>query len=795
MSRVLNGLLAFAIAIAPSLVWGQGLLVDMEPGHPYRLPRPPIFPHPHPHPWPQPVPTPPTSYKIQELAVNATVTDQIAKVQVSQSFVNTGSRQMEVSFIFPLPYDGAVDQMTFMLDGKEYEAKLLGAEEARRIYEGYIRRNQDPALLEWLGTGMFKTSVFPVPPGAKRTVTMRYSQICRKTEGLTEWLFPLSTAKYTSHPVEKVTVDVTIQSQVPIKNIYSPTHSIELKRPADNTARITFTSANEIPSSDFRLMFDVGKERVNASVLSYRPETGDEGYFLLLVSPEIQRASDASIPKTVVFVVDKSGSMSGKKIEQVKGALKFVLNNLREADLFNIVAYDSSVESFRPELQRYNEQTRTEALGFIEGLYAGGSTNIDGALQTALTQLQDASRPTYVVFLTDGLPTAGERREPQIVANAKAANKVRARIFVFGVGHDVNSRLLDKTARECFGRSQYVLPDEDIETHVARLYSRIGAPAMVDLKVEFDLENMSVDKGAAISRVYPRDAIDLFAGDQLVLVGRYKQPGDAKVTLRGKVDGTEQSFSFPAKLVEKSPDDSQAFIEKLWAVRRVGEIIDEIDLHGKNQELVNELVSLATRHGILTPYTSFLADENANIRDVASVQLQTGAALDSLQRESGDFAFRQRMVKSSLQLAEQAGSGYAIDMGMPGPGSASAAGPVQLYGRRATGGAMPGGAGGVAASAAPATMPGMGMPATEGLAESQAVASTVISVGKKTFFQRNNRWEDSVLTNEQLQNVKQIERYGDEYFALSKQYGKEVAKYLALDGKVVILLGNQAYEF
>ncbi len=385
--------------------------------------------------------------------------------------------------------------------------------------------------------------------------------------------------------------------------------------------------------------------------------------------------------------------MGGKKIEQAKGALKFVLNNLQEADLFNIVAYDNAVESFRPELQRYTEQTRNEALGFIEGIYAGGSTNIDGALQTALTQLQDASRPTYIVFLTDGLPTAGERRTPQIVANAQAANKVRARIFAFGVGYDVNSRLLDKMARDCFGRSQYVLPDEDIEAHVAKLYARIGAPALVDLKVEFDLENSPVEKGSPISRVYPKDTVDLFAGDQLVLVGRYKQPGDAKVTIRGKVDGAEQSFSFPAKLVEKSPDDSQAFIEKLWAVRRVGEIIDEIDLHGKNQELVNELVALATRHGILTPYTSFLADENANIRDVAATQLQTGVALEGLQRESGAYAFGQRVVKNSLQRANQApGSGYATDMRYesvsPGAMPGDAAG--SLAGRR---GAMAGGGG------------------------------------------------------------------------------------------------------
>ena len=416
MFRTYRGLLATAfvmiLASLPSLAYAQGLLIDTDPGHRYRLPRPHV--HPGPRPWPQPMPEPVQSYKIQELAVNATIADQVAKVQVSQSFVNTGSRPMEVAFVFPLPYDGAVDSMTFMVDGQEYEAKLLERGRGARIYEGHIRRNQDPALLEWLGTGMFKTSVFPVPPGVKRTVTMRYSQVCRKTDGITEWLFPLSTAKYTSQPVEKVSVNVTIQSQQAQEHLQSDTLD-RTQRPTDRAASALFASTNQIPTSDFRLLFDVGDERVGASVLSYRPDTNSEGYFMLLVSPEIQRSTAASVPKTVVFVVDRSGSMSGQKIEQAKGALKFVLNNFREGDLFNVIAYDSNVESFRPELQRYSEPTRKEALGFVEGIYAGGSTNIDGALQTALAQLQDGSRPNYVVFLTDGLPTAGERREPQIV--------------------------------------------------------------------------------------------------------------------------------------------------------------------------------------------------------------------------------------------------------------------------------------------------------------------------------------------------------------------------------------------
>ena len=173
-------------------VSGQGVLIVVDPHHPMPLPRPVI--------WPRPVPTPepPMSYKIKELTVQARIVDQVGRIQVSQSFVNTGSRPMEVSFVFPLPYDGAIDQLTFMVDGKEYPGKLMPAKEARGIYESYVRRNRDPALLEWIGMGMFQTSVFPVPPGAERKVTMRYNQLLRKDRQVTDFLFPLSTAKYTS---------------------------------------------------------------------------------------------------------------------------------------------------------------------------------------------------------------------------------------------------------------------------------------------------------------------------------------------------------------------------------------------------------------------------------------------------------------------------------------------------------------------------------------------------------------------------------------------------------------------
>ena len=337
------------LAIAPSTL-AQGVLVDVRVEQPIRLPRPIVL---HRH-IPQPPPT--ASYKIDSLEVNAKLTDQIARVQVSQTFENTGSVPMEVCFMFPLPYDGAIDQLTLLVDGKEYEAKLLSKEEARRRYEEIVRKNRDPALLEWVGTGMFQTSVFPIPPGAKRTVTLRYSQLLRKNYGLTDFIFPLSTAKYTCEPLEKLSIRLAIESGEPIKNVYSATHTVDIERPDKTHAVVKYEAKKIVPGEDFRLFFDSGEEGIGASVVSYRPKSDEDGYFLLLASPQVKAEDDETVAKTVVFVVDRSGSMSGEKIEQAKGAAKFVLNNLRKGDMFNIVAYDSEIETFRPELEKFNDE-------------------------------------------------------------------------------------------------------------------------------------------------------------------------------------------------------------------------------------------------------------------------------------------------------------------------------------------------------------------------------------------------------------------------------------------------------
>jgi Ca-activated chloride channel family protein len=782
--------LAVLFFLMPVIACGQGILVVTDPDQHIRLPRPIIIwpPYPHPHPTPQWEP-PPATYKIDQLQVDARLMDQVARVQVSQSFVNTGSRALEVSFIFPLPYDGAIDSLTLLVDGKEYPAKLLDAKEARRIYEQIVRKNRDPALLEWIGTGMFQTSVFPVPPGAKRTVTLRYAQLCRKQEGLTDFLFPLSTAKYTSHPVEKLSFRVSIESQEDLKNVYSPTHAVEIARPDARHAVVTYTAKDQVPASDFRLFYDVGRGKLSTRVLSYRPNKDEDGYFLLLSSPEIRAAGghpEGTRPKkTVELVIDRSGSMSGKKIEQVRAALKHVLNNLREGDLFNVIAYDSEVEAFRPELQRYDEKTRQAALGFVEGIYAGGSTNIDGALRTALGQLQDPNRPSYVIFLTDGIPTTGETNEQKIVAAAKAADKVHARIFAFGVGYDVNARFLDRLVRECYGQSEYVRPDENIEEHIAKLYNRIEAPVLCGVRLRFDFDAKPAE-GSLVNRVYPKDSIDLFAGEQLVMAGRYHKAGTAKVVVEGKVGDRTEKLDFPATFVEHSGDESLAFVEKLWATRRVGEILDELDLKGNNDELVKELVELAKRHGILTPYTSFMADDQTNIHDLTMTTGETRRRLESLSNYTdGVGGVAQRGFKGELQKAQ-----FAPSAAPSAPAAESPA--MDRFAREAAGSmkmrAPAGGHGGGNGAA------GAGFDfGNQVRDEAKSAQQNVRNIGERTFFRRSGQWVDSRLSKDQQQNAKRVKQFSDEYFALARKYGRTMSQYLALDEPVLVELDRQAY--
>jgi len=744
------------------------------------------------------------SYEVREVRIDGRVRDQVAEVQVSQTFHNPGSFQLEAEFLFPLPEEGAIQNFVLMVDGRELTGRLLPKDEARRIYEDVVRSKRDPALLEYMGRGLYRTSVFPIPPGADRQVTMRYTQLCKRDRDVVAFSYPLGTQKFTAKPIQRLIVSASIQSREAIKSVYCPSDDVAIQRFGDREVRVSLERRDILPSNDFRLVYTLANGAFGASVLSVRPTDSEDGYFLVLASPEVKPPDTRPLPKTVVFIIDRSGSMAGKKIEQARKTLKTVLDNLRDEDLFNIVVYDDRAESFKPELQRYGRGVRDEAERFVDNIREGGSTNIDSALKTALAMIHDTSRPNYILFLTDGLPTAGETRELSIAENCRQANARRARIFCFGVGYDVNARLLDRLSGGNSGTSEYVKPDEDIETHVGRFYSKMTSPVLADIQLEL--------AGIDVNRTYPRDIPDLFEGAQIVWAGRYRQSGRTTVRITGKVGGERRSLEFPAELAGASSGSSYDFVERLWAARRLGDLIDQIDMHGQNRELVDELVSLSTKYGILTPYTSFLADERVQIYRLGENRAETRLRLESLAEVDGSSGVTQRQYKQRLMQAARApsdeyqslssrpsaaataqrgaiGDRSALRLGTPQDRSGAPAvansrgGGGIIVGTQ--GGGLSRGGGGLAGGAA-FNYPGQ--------QEGKSIDGQVRQIGSKTFYWKNSRWMDAAVTPDEDKKATVVTQFSDEYFRLARTQKAEYNQYLSLTEPVTVKLDGTVYK-
>lgn len=676
------------------------------------------------------------SYEVVSINVDAQIKNQIADVTVTQTIYNASNRALEVEIFFPLPNKGIVQNFMMMVNGKEIPGQLMKQEEARGIYEDIVRRKRDPALMEYAGYGLFKTSVFPIQVGEERNITVRYTQILDRNMNAVNFTYPFGTQKFSAKALRTVSLTAKVESTDGLKTIYSPTDEIEVKHAGNNTAVVKMEKHYVLPTSDFKMVYTSDKGMVGATLLSYKANENDPGYFMLLASPSIDLPVKVT-NKNIIFVLDRSGSMMGQKIEQSKKAMEFVMRNLNEGDLFNIVAYDDRIEKFKPEMQRYNKNSFDEAFTYINSIGPGGGTNINSALMASMELLADNSNPNYIIFLTDGLPTAGVTDEITISKNCTDANKVKARLFAFGVGNDVNARLLDRLTTGNNGLSEYVKPGEDIEASVAHLYSNISSPVFTDIKVNFANTN--------VRSTYPEILPDLFKGGQIIWVGQYNKALKTTVSISGKSNGKEMSFEFPVEFVSHTGTKANDYVEKIWASRRVGYLINQIDLNGSNQEMVDELVRLSKQYGILTPYTAFLAREDVDLNNVSMNMREAEEQLDELKVVRGSVANQQREYKKSMQMNEKV-------------------------------------------AVAPQSNSG------SGVAVDQSVAQNVKYVGNKTFYNKNNTWVDADATKKDQQNAVTIKLYSDDYFKLAKGQSAEFNQFISVGENVVLVVNGTTYN-
>ncbi len=585
-----------------------------------------------------PGPFPITQLAIRYHRVSVRIEDQVAVTHVDQVFRNDNGFTVEGTYVFPLPPGAVVTNFTLWIDGQPVEGQVLTREQARQTYEDIVRSLRDPALLEYVDRGAVQASIFPIDPGAERRIELEYTQVLQADQGLLHYRYPLNTEKFSTQPLEQVTLRVEVDSRDPIQAAYSPTHDIDLIRDDAHSLVATYEASDVLPDHDFELFYSVGEDRLGLQLLSARdPGDGRDGFFLLMASPAFE-ADLETVAKDVLLVIDRSGSMDGEKIEQARQAAIYVLEHLDRNDRFNLIAFSSATEAYARDLRPADEAP--QAIAWVEQLAARGSTDINRALLEAVAQL-DRERPGILLFLTDGLPTEGITDREAILDNLEEAAPASVRLFSFGVGYDVDAILLDSLSETHHGATTYVLEDQQIDEIVSGFYAKVSTPVLTDLRLDLS------DAGAY--DLVPERLPDLFAGGQLIVVGRYRRPGELTARLSGEVAGRSETFTFPELRLRESggPD----FLPRLWATRKIGALLSDIRLHGADEETVEQIVRLSIEYGIVTPYTSYLVTEPKALGAEAIGQIAADA-LESYKAQptqaSGQAAVERSAAESAL---------------------------------------------------------------------------------------------------------------------------------------------------
>jgi len=559
--------------------------------------------------------------EISGVTVGVVIREQVATTMMEIRLRNRAPARQEAELLVPVPDRAVIRGFSFQGSGSEPSARLLPRDEAKATYDRIVAQARDPALLEFAGFNLVRSSVFPVEAGGTQAVRLTYEHLLPAAGDRVDYILPRSESVEYTVPWK---IAVTISANAPIAAVYSPSHPLKTARPRPDAATVTLADPTSTAPGPFRLSFLRERTEVSASLFAYPDPKVGGGYFLLLAGlpTRTTKPDQTALRREVTLVIDRSGSMRGEKLAQVREAALQVLAGLDEGEAFNVILYNEGVDAFSPRPVIKSRQTMKGAGEFLEGMTARGGTNIHDALLEALRQPRTEGALPIVLFMTDGLPTVGQTSELSIRELARKGNPHQRRIFTFGVGVDVNTPLLEKIAYESRATTTFILPSEDVEVNVADVFKRLRGPVLADPELAVgELGGRRRGRELIPSRIP-----DVFDGDQIVLLGQYQGEEPLDFILRGNYRGTPRVFQF--RLAVDQATTRNGFVPRLWASRKIGLLVDAIREQGgaagvvslesktnptpANRELVDEIVRLSTEFGILTEYTAFLAREGTD---------------------------------------------------------------------------------------------------------------------------------------------------------------------------------------
>jgi len=542
-----------------------------------------------------------------EERLRVTIDGQHATTTLLQVYENAGSSVIEGRYHLRLGTGSHVDGFAYWNGEQKIVGEVFERETARQVYDNVTARRRDPGILEQAGEGTFAFKVFPINPREKKRVEVRW----------TRWLERRGQTVHYRVPITRTDANVVVELVGPVKDVRSATHRLRIEKIAGG---VRVRSDGGRSATELALDYDIDEPDWTPRV-SVHTGGNDEGWFALsLAAPRLPASAVAS--KDVTIVIDRSGSMSGEPLAHAKAAATNMIRLLPSSDRINVISFSDEVDPLFKAPQALDADTRAHAIGFINRLHEGGGTDIGLALSTAITaQDKKHERPRVVVFLTDG------QSDVDSAMRAAGTDTGDVRLFTVGLSDEVNKALLSRLAALKRGRFVYIEKASSIEAEVGRLAASISKPLLVGVSIDVE--------GAHATRLYPRSIPDLFAEDELLVIGRLRGTGTAKFTIRGKLAGKAVAFT---RSVDVAKTPARPWVASLWAQARVDHLLEEVALGAKAPELVEEIINLALAYNFVTPYTAFLAIPESELGAMATTVAQARERKRKVMAQNPDAA-------------------------------------------------------------------------------------------------------------------------------------------------------------
>jgi Ca-activated chloride channel family protein len=570
---------------------------------------------------------------LEHTDVKAQLTFAIGSVTVTQQYHNPYGGKIEAVYVFPLPDDAAVRDFILQVGDRRIRGIIREREEATQIYLEARRQGHVASLMTQERPNIFTQRVANIEPGKRIDVSITYFHTLRYQEGEFTFVYPMvvgprynpagfhdgvgavpagaygasqqrTEAQYLRPDqiaTNDIGLEVAIDAGAEIGDITSPTHAIRAARSAPGRALVTLSPNDRIPNRDFVLRYRVAGNRIGAGMVVNRDEAG--GTFALMIHPPESLKDVPRTAREMIFVIDTSGSMSGRPVEVAKRALIKCLKRLEPDDSFQILEFSDHVTVFHRDPVPATVDNVQRGIAFTEALHAGGGTEMQEVVRMALDYPVAPGRRRIVSFMTDGF--IGNDRE--VVAFARA-HLGGARIFSFGVGDSVNRYLLEALGRVGRGVSTFITLDESTEIAADELYKRIEHPALTDLRIDWG--------GMNVLDVQPNPLPDLYLGKPVVLYGRFRGAAPAKVQITGRAG--DRPFETAVAVDAEDAGARHAALPAVWARTKITGLHDALFASGDSREISGEIRSLSLRYGLLSEFTAFVA-------------------VDSLTRTAGEF--------------------------------------------------------------------------------------------------------------------------------------------------------------